>query len=101
MSKKIISRQTTYGLPEMIFFTGTLLVLMGGLNFYSTRSGKAISSSVVSSPSIIERKLSIENAIQNGRKTYQFDSRFIPGIGTISDPAAYLKDLEDKARQNQ
>lgn len=101
MSKKVISRQTTYGLPEIIFFVGVLLVLMGGLNFYSTRSGRVVSSSTAISPSIIERKLSIENAIQNGRKTYQYDSRFIPGLGTISDPAAYLKDLEDQSKLGQ
>lgn len=101
MFKQKTEKQTRYGLPEMIFFVGALLALMGGMNLYSTRSGKIVSSSVATSPSVIERKLSIEDAIRNERKAYQYDSNFIPGIGTISDPEAYLKDLEDKAKQNQ
>lgn len=94
--------QITYGLPEMIFFVGVLLVLMGGLNLVSAPSDRTVSSTNSTiSPSVIERKLSIEEAMKNGQKTYQFQSRFIPGIGTISDPAAYLRNLEEKAKQQQ
>ncbi|MEK7202353.1 MAG: hypothetical protein AAB669_02405 [Patescibacteria group bacterium] len=102
MFKQKTDKHTRYGLPEMIFFVGALLALMGGMSLISTPSAAEVSStSRSSSPSVIERKLSIENAIRNGRKTYQYDSRLIPGIGTISDPGAYLKDLEDKAKIGQ
>ena len=86
-------------LPKMIFFVGVLLALMGGLNRFSTPSATEGSFAVTVSPSVIERKLSIEDALQNGQKTYQYQSRFIPGIGSIADPEAYLKELEKNSKQ--
>lgn len=94
--------QITYGLPEMIFFVGVLLALMGGLNLVSAPSARTVSSTNSTvSPSIIERKLSIEEAIQNGQKTYQFQSRSIPGIGVISDPKAFLENWQKEVKQGE
>ena len=85
----------------MIFFVGALLALMGALDVISAPSAKVSNSSPVVSPSVIERKLSIEEAIQNGQKTYQFQSRSIPGIGVISDPKAFLENWQKEAKQDQ
>lgn len=95
--KKI--RKSAHGLPEMIFFVGALLALMGALDTISTPSSKVRNSNTTVSPSVIERKLSIEDAIKNGQKTYQFRSGFIPGIGIITDPEAYLKELEENSKE--
>ena len=90
-----------YGLPEIIFFGGVLLSLIGGLNYLSSRSHKNIDFVHTSgSPSIIQRKLSIEVALKNGQKTYQYQSHMIPGIGVISDPDAYLSKLEEEVKKN-
>lgn len=98
--QKLVSK-TKYGLPEMIFFGGTLLALIGGYNYFSYRapiSDRAVRN--VGSPSVIERKLSIESALRNGQNTYQYQSRMIPGIGVISDPDAYLNKLEQEVKKN-
>lgn len=76
-------------------------MLIGGLNYFSSRSHVNVSSLHTSgSPSIIERKLSIEKALINGEKTYQYQSHMIPGIGVISDPEAYLSKLEQEVKKN-
>ncbi|MEK7535271.1 MAG: hypothetical protein AAB563_02625, partial [Patescibacteria group bacterium] len=77
------------------------LILIGGLNYISSRSYKNIDIIHTSgSPSIIERKLAIEGALKSGKKAYQYQSRMIPGIGVISDPEAYLSKLEQEVKKN-
>lgn len=86
----------------MIFFVGVLLALMGGLNLVSAPSARTVgSTNSTISPSVIERKLSIEEAMKNGQKTYQFRSRFIPGIGIITDPEAFLENWQEEVKQGQ
>jgi len=93
--------QKHYGLPELIFFVGSILALSGGFSYLSSKNETASQASTGNiSPSVIERKLSIEEAQRSGQKTYQFKTNFIPGIGIITDPQAYQdqwqKSMEEK-----
>lgn len=91
-----------YGLPELILFTGTLLAVLGVYDVVTNKyfvSEKRTAKNL--SPTVIERKLSIEAAERSGQKTYQFKTNFIPGIGTITDPNAFLENWQKEAEKSQ
>lgn len=46
--------------------------------------------------SLTERDLAIADAQARGVSEYSYTTNFIPGIGTINDPAAYKKAWEDQ-----
>lgn len=73
-----------------IFLIGLLIFLMAGFNYF----GASPASNTFQKTSLTERDVAIKEAIQNGRNTYTYTSRFIPGIGLVDDPEAYKSQWE-------
>jgi hypothetical protein len=47
-----------------------------------------------------QRDIAIKEALDNGEKTYQFETNFIPGIGAISNPETYKEKLQKELVPN-
>ena len=86
-----LKTQKIEAISTVTLIIGVLSLMVGGVrNLKDTRS--IISS--VSTTSITQRYFATEQAKREGRKTYSFTTSFIPGIGIISDPQAYLDKLK-------
>jgi len=48
----------------------------------------------------VQRNLAIEEAKKNDKNTYQFETNFIPGIGTVNNPEAYKEKLKEDFESN-
>lgn len=59
-------------------------------------SGPDNSSPLVQS-SLTERDIAIQEALRKGEKEYSYTTNFIPGVGRIGDPDAYLEQLQQQA----
>ncbi|MEX1123832.1 MAG: hypothetical protein WEC81_01545 [Patescibacteria group bacterium] len=84
-------------LPEAIFALGALIALLGGFNFASAHFSSDQSEVTLPVSSNTQRNLAIQEALKNGQTTYQYTTNFIPGIGNITDPEAYKKQLLDNS----
>lgn len=91
------SRSQSIDWPTTVFSLGIIVLFWGAFNYFfpSASDDKSIETSNT------QRNLAIEEALKNGDKTYQFETNFIPGIGTIGNPDAYTKELEDKYSQTK
>lgn len=67
------------------------MALVGGTKYWLARDNSV--SATLQPGSVTERQLAIDNALKTGQKHYSFTTNFIPGLGTITDPSAYKKDL--------
>jgi len=80
---------------DLILSLGILVALVGGGKFYLAQTGTTPHTSLNPGP-ITERQLAIDNALRTGSHTYSYETRFTPGIGQITDPEQYKKDLLNK-----
>lgn len=104
MQKDAVKRLFT-SLPELTLVIGILILILGGVNYYknnkieSTASGELGLTSTNAALSLTERKLAIEQAIKEGKKEYSYTTNFIPGLGRVGDPDAYMKEWEKEAKK--
>lgn len=76
---------------------------LGGTGLYNHYHHVAATPSnttdIAATAALPEEQLAIENAIKNGQRDFSFTTGFIPGIGYISDPAAYQKSVQEQLQQ--
>lgn len=93
---KKMKRLKKLPLVEIACFAGLIIFVMGAVRFAQAhQSAKTSDNTIVSSST--ERDIAIQEAIKQGKKDYSYTTNFIPGVGYISDPAAYEKSFEDQA----
>lgn len=97
MREKVVDALTRFS--SIAPAIGAIILTIGAVQYFSVR--KPVASSGEVSPMIIERKLAIEEAERKGEKTYSYTTRFIPGIGVISDPEAYKEDWQKQLEESQ
>ncbi len=100
MSKK--TEQPKFFLqPELVLFLGIIVCAFGAYYYYTTKhsESKTITAADYAPPTIMDRKLAIQQALKEGKKEYSFTTNYIPGIGQINDPQAYLNQQEENAKK--
>ena len=90
-----LNSSRTAKLSELIFGIG-LLTAVVGVGKYFLNFNFPIKQSTANPNSITERRLSIDSAVRKGNSIYGFSTNFIPGIGTITDPQAFIRDWEQQ-----
>ncbi len=78
---------------------GLFIFAVGVLSYYNSSRQNAVSSLPVKT-SLTERDIAITEAVKNGKKEYTFTTRFIPGVGVITDPEAYKKEWEQQLQED-
>jgi len=92
-----IKRSVKPDWPATVFSLGVIVLVWGLFNYFFP-SNHTNQSRIETSNT--QRNLAIEEALKSGEKTYQFETNFIPGIGTISNPEAYKEKLEKEFSGN-
>lgn len=70
-----------------LFVIGTIIASLAIWQYFE----KPVDSSLLAKTSLAERDAAITEAKKEGKKEYSYTTHFIPGIGYITDPQAYLK----------
>ncbi len=98
MTKLSLSKPLTKKTSETIFALGALVMILSVINYVGTRYGSTDNvEEIVSSNT--QRNLSIMDALENGKTTYEYTSGFIPGIGDAANVKLDLNNpngVEDK-----
>lgn len=77
---------------------GSLVFVLGLLSYLDVPEQTASNLPVKSS--LTERDVAIADAIEKGQKEYTYTTRFIPGIGMISDPNIFKENWERQAQED-
>jgi|GEM_PF-6588897 len=78
---------------------GLFIFAVGILSYYNSPRQNAVSSLPIKT-SLTERDIAIAEAVKNGKKEYTFTTRFIPGVGVITDPETYKKEWEQQLQED-
>ena len=85
------NNRNTENVATITLWLGMLVVVIGGLE-YGQKNHNNPRTPV--STSITQRYFATEQAKREGRNDYSFTTSFIPGMGIINDPQAYLDKLK-------
>ncbi len=76
---------------QAIFLIGVVVFVVGVASYFNSKKQPKVVQS-----SLVERDLAQITAKSAGQKSYSFESNFTPGIGSIADPQAYLKQWQQQ-----
>lgn len=86
-------------LSFVVLSLGLIIFVVGAIDRFQRPAAQKIYTAANLSPELTERKLAIEDAQKQGKKTYTYTSNFIPGIGKIADPGQYKQNWVQQQQQ--